>query len=165
MQLVPALLKSARPFRERDIVSMSANDSALENWLARSLERARKADTPGKQPAQSISEPKLNDTDRMVALIEAAAAKFDSNDPGKVETLFAAQTLALDVIFKEFIRRRTYTFDNMRVALKAQAQCRITFKSLTDFNNPRRPARRGFREIRASRLLKPRKSPDDQTLA
>jgi hypothetical protein len=75
----------------------------------------------------------------MVALIEAATTKFDANDPGAVETLFAAQALALDVIFKDFVRRRTYTFDNMRVALKAQAQCRMTFKSLVDFKNPRRP--------------------------
>ena len=119
---------------------MSANDSALENWLAQSLERARKADTPGKQPAQSISEPKLSDTDRMIALIEAAAVTFDPNDARKVETLFAGQTVALDVIFNEFIRRRTCLFDSMRVALRAQAQCRSTFKSLTDFNNPRRPA-------------------------
>ncbi len=76
----------------------------------------------------------------MVALIEAAAATFDAQDPGAVESLFAAQALALDVIFKEFVRRRTYTFDNMRVALKAQAQCRMTFKSLVEFKNPRRAA-------------------------
>ena len=87
-----------------------------------------------------IADEELNDTDRMVALIEAATEKFNANDPGAVETLFAAQALALDVIFKDFVRRRTYTFDNMRVALKAQAQCRMTFKSLVDFKNPRRPA-------------------------
>jgi hypothetical protein len=86
-----------------------------------------------------IADEELNDTDRMVALIEAATTKFDATDPGAVETLFAAQALALDVIFKDFVRRRTYTFDNMRVALKAQAQCRMTFKSLVDFKHPRRP--------------------------
>lgn len=87
-----------------------------------------------------IADDELNDTDRMVALIEHATKKFDATDPGAVETLFAAQALALDVIFKEFVRRRSYTFENMRVALKAQAQCRMTFKSLVDFKNPRRPA-------------------------
>ena len=87
-----------------------------------------------------IADKKLDDTDRMVALIESATAKFDASDPGAVESVFAAQALALDVIFKEFVRRRSYTFDNMRVALKAQAQCRMTFKSLVEFKNPRRPA-------------------------
>lgn len=118
---------------------MSANDSALENWLAHSLERPRKVDTPDKEPAMRPAENKLSDTDRMIALIEAAAATFDPNDARAVETLFAGQTVALDVIFKDFIRRQTCTFDSMRVALRAQAQCHSTFKSLTDFNNPRRP--------------------------
>lgn len=82
----------------------------------------------------------LDETDRMVALIEAATAKFDANEPAVVESIFTGQALALDVIFKEFIKRRSYTFDCMRVALRAQAQCRSTFKSLDEFKNPRRPA-------------------------
>ena len=79
----------------------------------------------------------VNDTDRLVALIEAATATFDVSDPAAVEAVFATQGVALDVIFKDFIRRRYYTFDNMRVALRAQAQCHATFKSLHDYKNPR----------------------------
>ncbi len=77
-----------------------------------------------------------NDTDRLIALIEAATEAFDVNDPHAVEGVFATQGVALDVIFKDFIRRRSYTFDNMRVALRAQAQCRATFITLGDYKNP-----------------------------
>ena len=37
----------------------------------------------------------------------------------------------------DFIRRRLSTFDNMRVALRAQSQCRATFKTLSDLKHPR----------------------------
>ena len=114
---------------------MSANDTALENWMAQALERARKTGTSGKPPV--AGEPRLSETDRMIAVIEAATAAFDPNDAGKVETLFAGQTVALDVIFKRFIGRELCLFDSMRVALRAQQQCRSTFKSLHDFKNPR----------------------------
>ena len=78
-----------------------------------------------------------DDTDRLIALIDAATAAFDVNDPAAVESLFAIQGISLDVIFKDFIRRRSYIFDNMRVALRAQAQCRATFKSLDEYKHPR----------------------------
>ena len=128
---------------------MSANDSALENWIAPSLERRGQANGQNDNRAtQTASKPTpkaagngLSETDRMIAVIEAAAATFDPNDAKKVETLFAGQTVALDVIFNQFIRRQTSLFDSMRVALRAQAQCRSTFKSLHDFNNAA-PARR-----------------------
>ena len=79
----------------------------------------------------------VNDTDRLIALIEAATEAFDENDPHAVESVFVTQGVTLDVIFSDFIRRKFYTFDNMRVALRAQAQCRATFKSLHDYKNPR----------------------------
>jgi hypothetical protein len=79
----------------------------------------------------------VNDTDRIVALLDAATSTFDVNDPSAVEGVFAVQGISLDVIFTDFIRRRGFTFDNMRVALKAQQQCRATFKTLGDFKNPR----------------------------
>ncbi len=79
----------------------------------------------------------VNDTDRMVELLEAAIATFDVNDPTAVEGVFAIQGISLDVIFTDFIRRKGFTFDNMRVALRAQAQCRATFRTLSDFKNPR----------------------------
>ena len=88
-------------------------------------------------PANNGDVSKLHDTDRLAALIDAAVATFDVNDPQAVEGVFAIQGVSLDVIFKDFIRRKYFTFDNMRVALRAQAQCRATFKTLSDFKNPR----------------------------
>jgi hypothetical protein len=83
----------------------------------------------------------VNDTDRIVGLLDAATQTFDVNDPSAVEGVFAIQGISLDVIFTDFIRRRGFTFENMRVALRAQAQCRATFRTLSDFKNPR-PASR-----------------------
>ena len=79
----------------------------------------------------------VNDTDRIVTLLDAAIQTFDVNDPSAVEGVFAIQGISLDVIFTDFIRRKGFIFDNMRVALRAQAQCRATFKTLGDFKNPR----------------------------
>ena len=78
----------------------------------------------------------VNDTDRMVTLLDAATQTFDVNDPHAVEGVFAIQGISLDVIFTDFIRRKGFTFDNMRVALRTQAQCRATFRTLSDFKNP-----------------------------
>ena len=79
----------------------------------------------------------VNDTDRILALLDAATQSFDVDDPSAVEGVFAMQGISLDVIFTDFIRRRGFTHENMRVALRAQAQCRATFRALSDFKNPR----------------------------
>jgi hypothetical protein len=109
---------------------MSSEHTRFAETFAAALQTLNR--DPSKENA-----PAPNDTDRLVALIEAARAKFDANDAGAVEELFAMQGVMLDVIFTDFIRRRYFTFDNMRVALRAQAQCRATFKTLKDFKHPR----------------------------
>ena len=78
----------------------------------------------------------VNDADRLVTLIEAASETFDVNDPQAVEDVFAIQGISLDVIFTDYIRRKYATYENMRVALRAQAQCRATFRTLSDFKHP-----------------------------
>jgi len=73
-----------------------------------------------------------------VALIEDAAAKITANDLGAVEALFARQALALDVIFNQHAKQSARhwdvynkpIYDHMRVALRAQVQCRSTLESL-----------------------------------
>jgi hypothetical protein len=81
--------------------------------------------------------PEVNDTDRMTALLEAATTTFDVNDPQAVEGVFAIQGISLDVIFTDYIRRKFFTHENMRMALRAQAQCRATFRTLNEFKSPR----------------------------
>jgi len=80
-----------------------------------------------------------------VAVIEAAAAKIQANDFSAVEALFAGQALALDVIFSQHARQSARKWsvsyrtanDAMRIALKAQAQCRSTLESLISAKQPR----------------------------
>jgi|SRR5882672_5619132 len=80
-----------------------------------------------------------------VAVIEAASAKIQANDFSAVETIFAGQALALDVIFNQHARESARYFrsstsgivNNMRIALKAQAQCRATLESLMSVKQPR----------------------------
>jgi hypothetical protein len=101
----------------------------------------------------------------MVALLEAATATFDVDDPSAVEGVFAVQGISLDVIFTDFIRRKGFIFENMRVALRAQAQCRATLKTLSDFKNPRsKPPSGSQSKNRTSRLLKGRKHRQVQAL-
>lgn len=119
--------KSAPTVPNKGIVSMSSEHSNFAQKFAAAFREISRA-----------SDPKtVNDTDRLIALIEAATEAFDEHDPHAVEAVFVTQRVTLDVIFKDFIRRKYYTFDNMRVALRAQAQCRATFKSLNDYRNPR----------------------------
>src|SRR6185503_9221148 len=73
-----------------------------------------------------------------VALIEDATAKIAAKDLGAVEALFARQALALDVIFNQHAKQSARhwevcnqpIYDNMRIALRAQVQCRSTLESL-----------------------------------
>ena len=70
----------------------------------------------------------LNNIDRTVAIVEAASAMIKANDFSAVETLFAGQGLALDAMFDSHARETT--LDDIRLALRSQAQCRATFKVL-----------------------------------
>jgi hypothetical protein len=109
---------------------MSSEHSPFAQRFAAALEKMNR----GASNAYAFD---VNDTDRIVALLDAATQTFDVNDPHAVEGAFAIQGISLDVIFTDFIRRKGFTFDNMQVALRAQAQCRATFKMLSDFKNPR----------------------------
>ena len=79
--------------------------------------------------------------DRAIAIIEAASARFEADDFTAFEAVFAGQTLALDVIFDQFARRSArgeiLFHDAMRMALKAQSQCRSTMKTLMALKTPR----------------------------
>jgi hypothetical protein len=109
---------------------MSSTHSPFAQRFAAALEKM-------KRTGSDAYAYEVNDTDRIVALLDAATSTFDVNDPSAVEGAFAIQGVSLDVIFTDFIRRRGFTFDNMRIALRAQAQCRATFRTLSDFKNPR----------------------------
>jgi hypothetical protein len=77
---------------------------------------------------------------RTVDIIDAVAAKIEANDFSGIEHAFAAQALALDVIFEQFVRLSvtgtSLYHPAMRMAFKAQSQSRVTFKNLIALKNP-----------------------------
>ena len=85
-----------------------------------------------------------------VAVIDAVAAKIQANDFSAVESVVAGQALALDVIFSQHARQSARKWsvsyrlanDAMRIALKAQAQCRSTLETLASLKKPPRTAGR-----------------------
>ena len=129
---------------------MSTDRDLLERWIGHALQHAQQpnrqddanghggGETNQAPPPARFTEP--DEIERMLDLIEAASAEARTFDLGRMETAFAGQAAALDVIFSQFTRaaaRKYYTFDSMRLALRAQAQCRATFKSLDEYKNPR----------------------------
>ncbi len=72
--------------------------------------------------------PELSNIDRAIAIAEAASARIKANDFSAVETLFTGQALALDAMFDKHARETT--LDDIRFALRSQAQCRATFRTL-----------------------------------
>jgi len=75
-----------------------------------------------------------------------AAAAEAGGDPDKLEPALAAQVAALDAIFREYARIAVLNTDIVSVqtymgfALKAQAQCRVTFADLERTRSAREAA-------------------------
>ena len=72
-------------------------------------------------------------------------AKVQAGDLSGVEAILTAQATALDSIFTEMARRAALNMGEylqsteiyMRMALKAQSQCRTTVEALAEIKNPR----------------------------
>ena len=77
----------------------------------------------------------LTEIDRAVAIVEAVSARIEANDFSAVESLFAGQALALDAMFNHLAKAPPY--EDIRLALRAQQQCRATMKSLLALKTPR----------------------------
>ncbi|MBI5921923.1 MAG: hypothetical protein HY847_09735 [Betaproteobacteria bacterium] len=85
------------------------------------------------------------DINQSVHVIRGKAERVQAGDLSEVEAMLTAQATALDAIFNEMARRaalniRTYlpvTETYMRMALKAQSQCRTTIEALAEIKNPR----------------------------
>ena len=73
------------------------------------------------------------------------AAKVNTGDLKEAESMLAAQATALDAIFNEMARRAAMNMGQhlgatdtyLRLALKAQSQCRSTVEALAEIKNPR----------------------------
>lgn len=80
-----------------------------------------------------------------VEALKQRTAAIKGGDMSEVEATLAAQAVALDSIFNEMARRASLNLGEyldtaetyMRMALKAQAQCRATLQTLGEIKNPR----------------------------
>ncbi|MFM7621926.1 MAG: hypothetical protein ACKO57_03005, partial [Alphaproteobacteria bacterium] len=76
--------------------------------------------------------------------LETTAKALHHNNMQGVETLLMSQALALDTMFAALARRAKLTLDHhidmgdkvLRLALKAQSQCRTTLETLANIKNP-----------------------------
>ena len=80
-----------------------------------------------------------------IAELRKKAEKVQAGDLSGMESLLVAQAIALDSIFTELARRAALDMGEyinaadtyMRLALKAQSQCRTTVEALAEIKNPR----------------------------
>lgn len=85
-----------------------------------------------------------NDLTALVAELRTQGAHIHSGDLRRAESILAAQAHTLDAIFNELARRSAMNIGEyinaaeryMRLALKAQGQCRATLEALATLRNP-----------------------------
>lgn len=78
-------------------------------------------------------------------IVREQAAKVEGGDLSELESLLTAQTTTLNAVFNEMARRAALNMGEhlsamdtyMRLALKAQSQCRTTVEALAEIKNPR----------------------------
>jgi len=88
------------------------------------------------------------DLTESVALMQAKTEQVRSGDLSVPEAILTAQAVALDVIFNEMARRAALNMGEhlqatdtyMRLAMRAQGQCRATLQTLGELKNPRQVA-------------------------
>lgn len=89
------------------------------------------------------SQPDLSITE-MVQSLKDHGQRVNGNDLAAAERMLTAQAIALDAIFSEMARRSAMNLGQhldaseryMRLALKAQGQCRATVEALAAIKNP-----------------------------
>lgn len=87
---------------------------------------------------------KLDLTESIIAVRQKAEA-VKANDLSDIEATLTAQAVALDAMFNELARRATVNMGEyltatetyLRLALRAQGQCRATLETLAEIKNPR----------------------------
>src|SRR5262245_19791095 len=120
---------------------MSTKANACENPIIAALEACARRRWRATEGAGAAAQTEADDIARTVAIIDADAKKIEAQDFSAIESALAAQALALDVIFDQFVRRsadgKGLFHPPMHMAFRAQSQCRVTFKNLVALRNPR----------------------------
>lgn len=114
---------------ERQLADLATDGIATNAMTARSF-------LGTSQPHLSITE--------MVASLKDHGKRVNANDLAAAEQMLSAQSIALNAIFAEMARRAAVNMGEymdateryMRLALKAQGQCRATVETLAAIKNP-----------------------------
>lgn len=86
-----------------------------------------------------------NELNELVKSTRAAVGRVAKGEIGQADGLLTSQAIALNAVFLEMSRRAALNMGShlgametyMRLALKAQSQCRTTLESLAEIKNPR----------------------------
>src|SRR5262245_36299950 len=151
---------SAHPRRWKGVLFMSSDNDPLRSWMEGALKRAI-SNVNGAHPGKPERE--LDDVERIVELLEAESEKIQTLDVEKMEAALTTQAAALNVIFNQFLRaasRKYYSHESMRVALRAQSQCRSTYRGLLELKTPRFSQPKRSTQNSAEQSIESAKSPE-----
>ena len=113
---------------------MSTKAKAYENPVIAALEACAQRRWRAAGPGVPVTLTEIDEIARTVDIVDAAAAKIESQDYSGIANGLAAQSLALDIIFDQFVRRsavgENLYHSDMGMAFRAQMQCRVTYKNL-----------------------------------
>ncbi len=116
--------------RERLLAEVSMSTEVLNACTARTFAKGGMGDF---------------DITESVAILRGKVAAVQGGDLTGAEAMLTAQAVALDTIFNELARRAALNMGAhmgavetyLRLALKAQSQCRTTIEALAEIKNPR----------------------------
>jgi hypothetical protein len=134
----------------RDILQLSDVECEGMSPDRAEAEVAQSAIHTNAQTARTFAAGTYGPTDwtEAAAAMREKVAKVKSGDLSGMEAMLVAQATALDSIFTEMARRAAVNMGErlpaldtyMRLALKAQSQCRTTLESLAEIKTPRHVA-------------------------
>jgi hypothetical protein len=121
--------------------------------------QAAPGDNPDAATARALTKPETQaavaltlfqgenyEVNSLIAELERQTSKVHSGDLSRAESMLVSQAHTLEEVFSAFVRRAQVNFAGsyfdageryMRLALKAQSQCRATLESLAEIKNPR----------------------------
>jgi len=92
---------------------------------------------------QKIDGNEFLDVNALMAVLQEQGKAINDNDMSKPEQMLMAQAQTLEALFYKFVRNGAnqtglVQFEaQLRVALKAQSQCRMTLETLAEMKNPK----------------------------
>jgi len=140
-------MKKSKPPSAPKSRVLAVATTAGESQDALRAKVATMAIVPSASIVTDYSRPRLGEISLtgIVDQLKAKTTAVQGGDLRDVEAMLIAQAVALNTIFSELARRSAMNFGSridaadiyMRLALKAQSQCRSTIAALAEIKNPR----------------------------